>query len=380
MTVHVASNSTEKTERPSTPPKTMVKLVEDKESEWPHSEGKPNEELEVKVPEVEEEKKPDYSSCDPGQSNRLKCWYPEDEGFWTNFGKPIANRNLAVSSVNNGMMFLIWTLPSVLSVMLQSAHDADPSVYHFEGYVTYEDKMNPTAEEKEAHAQACSLLAVVGGLAGATCRAVNAFMVPLTGTRMHNVMNTLVAVPSMALLAVGLMDPDVNFYTLVLACFLIGGIGGGSFCSSMSSISFFYPKKQLGKVLGINAGIGNLGVGTGQIIFPVLAAVPILGMAPISEDARSPFGGQVWPAQSCWILFGMKIVLCALAYKYMVTMPQHGTGTMLGNLKGFVALIFMGFVGCGMGVAILLATKEIFVLPGLIILRVFFLSAFCLFA
>ena len=43
------------------------------------------------------------------------------------------NRNLAVSSVNNGMMFLIWTLPSVLGVMLQSAHDADPSVYHFEG-------------------------------------------------------------------------------------------------------------------------------------------------------------------------------------------------------------------------------------------------------
>ena len=40
-------------------------------------------------------------------------------------------------------------------------------------------------------------------------------MVPLTGTRMHNIMNTLVAVPSMALLAVGLMDPDVNFYTLV---------------------------------------------------------------------------------------------------------------------------------------------------------------------
>ena len=61
----------------------------------------------------------------------------------------------------------------------------------------------------------------------------------------------------------------------------------------MSSISFFYPKKQLGKVLGINAGIGNLGVGLGQIIFPALAAVPILGMAPISEEAKSPFGGQV---------------------------------------------------------------------------------------
>ena len=39
-------------------------------------------------------------------------------------------------------------------------------------------------------------------------------MVPLTGTRMHNVMNTLLAVPSLVLLAAGLMDPDVNFYTL----------------------------------------------------------------------------------------------------------------------------------------------------------------------
>ena len=33
-----------------------------------------------------------------------------------------------------------------------------------------------------------------------------------------------------------------------------------------------------------------------------------------------------------------------------------------------------------MGIAILLATKEIFILPGLIIIRVFFLSAFCLFS
>ena len=40
------------------------------------------------------------------------------------------------------------------------------------------------------------------------------FMVPLTGTRMHNVMNTLVAIPSMALLAAGLMDPNVNFEIL----------------------------------------------------------------------------------------------------------------------------------------------------------------------
>ena len=86
----------------------------------------------------------------------------------------------------------------------------------------------------------------------------------------------------------------------------------------MTSITFFFPKKEMGKVLGINAGIGNLGVGTCQIIFPALAAVSILGMPPISEEAKSPFGGQVWPFQSCWILFGLLVIFCAFAYKYMV--------------------------------------------------------------
>ena len=37
-------------------------------------------------------------------------------------------------------------------------------------------------------------------------------------------------------------------------------------------------------MLGINAGIGNLGVGTAQILIPALASVPILGRG---ERSRS---------------------------------------------------------------------------------------------
>jgi NNP family nitrate/nitrite transporter-like MFS transporter len=196
---------------------------------------------------------------------------------------------------------------------------------------------------------------------------------------MHNVMNTLVCVPCMALLAIALMDPDVNFYTIVVACFLLGGVGGGAFCSSMASMSFFFPKAKAGTMLGVNGGVANLGVGLGQILFPLLASVPILGLAPISEEAKSPFGGQVWPFQSAWILLGVEVLFAFLAYRYMVTLPMHGTGKLLDNLKGYVALIGMGFLGCGLGVAILLGTASIFVLPGVIIIRVFVLSAFCLF-
>jgi len=34
---------------------------------------------------------------------------------------------------------------------------------------------------------------------------------------------------------------------------LLSGFGGGNFASSMSNISFFFPKKQQGLALGLNA-------------------------------------------------------------------------------------------------------------------------------
>ena len=87
-------------------PLSVLLQVDVGESELPESEGKPD------LEPVFEEKKPDYSRCDPGTTNHLKCWHPEDEGFWNNFGKKIAKRNLWVSAVNNGMMFVLWTVPS----------------------------------------------------------------------------------------------------------------------------------------------------------------------------------------------------------------------------------------------------------------------------
>lgn len=44
---------------------------------------------------------------------------------------------------------------------------------------------------------------------------------------------------------------------MVLA--LLCGFGGGNFSSSMSNISFFFPKAEKGTALGLNAGLGNLG-------------------------------------------------------------------------------------------------------------------------
>ena len=53
---------------------------------------------------------------------------------------------------------------------------------------------------------------------------------------------------------------------IVLAA--MSGVGGGAFASSMSNISFFFPKRMQGLALGLNAGLGNAGVSVMQFLIP----------------------------------------------------------------------------------------------------------------
>ena len=39
----------------------------------------------------------------------------------------------------------------------------------------------------------------------------------------------------------------------------LAGFGGGNFASSMANITFFYPEREKGWALGLNAAGGNLG-------------------------------------------------------------------------------------------------------------------------
>jgi nitrate/nitrite transporter NarK len=50
-----------------------------------------------------------------------------------------------------------------------------------------------------------------------------------------------------------------------------------NFSSSMSNISFFYPKQKQGLALGLNAGLGNLGVSVAQAVIPLVITVGVFG-------------------------------------------------------------------------------------------------------
>ncbi|MDP8932012.1 MAG: MFS transporter, partial [Actinomycetota bacterium] len=58
-------------------------------------------------------------------------------------------------------------------------------------------------------------------------------------------------------------------YWLLLLVAATAGFGGGNFASSMSHISFFYPKSKKGLALGLNAAGGNIGVGFVQFVLPL---------------------------------------------------------------------------------------------------------------
>lgn len=81
---------------------------------------------------------------------------------------------------------------------------------------------------------------------------------------------------------------------------LLCGFGGGNFASSMSNISFFYPKSQQGTALGLNAGLGNLGVSVMQFAVPLAVAGGLFGVFG-GEPQQLGDGGRLWLQNAGWI-------------------------------------------------------------------------------
>jgi NNP family nitrate/nitrite transporter-like MFS transporter len=119
-------------------------------------------------------------------------------------------------------------------------------------------------------------LAAVPGLSGATLRIFYSFMVPIFGGRLWTTLSTAsLAIPAFWM-GVAVQNPDTSYVTFLIIA-LLCGFGGGNFASSMSNISFFYPKAQQGTALGLNAGLGNLGVSVVQFVVPIVITLAVFG-------------------------------------------------------------------------------------------------------
>ena len=181
----------------------------------------------------------------------LTEWNPEDEGFWTSTGKRIANRNLWISIPCLLLAFAMWMVWSVVVINL-------PNI----GFKFTTNQL--------------FWLTALPGLSGATLRIFYSFMVPIFGGRRWTTISTASLLLPAIWIGYAVQNPETP-YLLMLILALLCGFGGGNFASSMANISFFFPQAKKGAALGMNAGLGNLGVSTVQFVVPLVITAGVFG-------------------------------------------------------------------------------------------------------
>src|SRR5260370_927761 len=73
------------------------------------------------------------------------------------------------------------------------------------------------------------------------------------------------------------------------------GVGGGNFASSMANISHFYPDREKGWALGLNAAGGNIGVAAIQFVVPVAVGLGVLALnVGTARSIDLPMAGLCW--------------------------------------------------------------------------------------
>ncbi len=109
----------------------------------------------------------------------------------------------------------------------------------------------------------------------------NTFFTPLCGGRVTTWMSAVQVVICCAVAWPILADSNASYLAIWFAA-VLSGIGGGVFSSSMANISPFFPVALQGLGLGLNAGIGNLGVAVIQLVSPQIDSVQVFGGAGVA--------------------------------------------------------------------------------------------------
>jgi NNP family nitrate/nitrite transporter-like MFS transporter len=192
-------------------------------------------------------------------------------------------------------------------------------------------------------------LTAIAGISGATMRIPASFLIRLAGGR-----NTIFLTTAMLLApAIGtgivLQHKEWPLWAFQLMA-LWSGVGGGNFASSMSNISTFFPKRLQGTGLGLNAGLGNFGVTTMQIVIPLVMTMSLLGdfggeSLKLIKDSGWIFGKiaagtPTWiqNAGFAWVLSLVPLsIFCWFGMNNLKTVSPNTGGT----LAAFAKIIYL---------------------------------------
>ncbi|MEU7582741.1 nitrate/nitrite transporter [Streptomyces sp. NPDC041068] len=252
----------------------------------------------------------------------IERWDPEDERFWKEEGgERVARRNLVFSVLSEHIGFSVWSLWSVMVLFMGPEYGIDAAGKFF--------------------------LVSMATLVGAVVRVPYTFAVARFGGRNWTVIAaSLLLLPTVA--AFVAMEPGTSYSTFML-CALLTGVGGGNFASSMTNINSFFPLKQKGWALGLNAGGGNIGV-------PV---VQLVGLAVIGA------GGGPRAVLGIYIPLIVVSAVCAARYMDSISSVRNDTGAVKLAVRDghtwIMSLLYVGtfgsFIGYGFAFGLVLQTQ-----------------------
>ncbi|MCH6767684.1 nitrate/nitrite transporter [Escherichia coli] len=256
----------------------------------------------------------------------LRDWKPENPAFWENKGKHIARRNLWISVSCLLLAFCVWMLFSAVTVNLNKI-----------GFNFTTDQL--------------FLLTALPSVSGALLRVPYSFMVPIFGGR--------------------------RFIVIALLC----GFAGANFASSMGNISFFFPKAKQGSALGINGGLGNLGVSVMQLVAPLVIFVPVFAFLGVNGVPQAD-GSVMSLANAAWIWVPLLAIATIAAWSGMndIASSRASIADQLPVLQRLhlwlLSLLYLAtfgsFIGFSAGFAMLAKTQ----FPDVNILRLAFFGPF----
>ena len=266
-------------------------------------------------------------------------WDVEDDAFWNSTGKRTAYRNLWISIPSLLCGFAVWLYWGIITVQMLNV-----------GF--------PFAKSE------LFTLAAIAGFTGATLRIPSTFFIRIAGGRNTIFFTTaLLMIPAIGA-GFALQDKNTPLWVFQILA-LLSGLGGGNFASSMSNISFFFPKRMQGLALGLNAGLGNAGVTTMQVVVPLVMTFGVYGALTgdpmILQSSSGTLVGKIPAGSETWIQnagFVWLLALIPLAFAGWFGMNNIRTeqvtpviaGGTFGAFTRITAMLLVGLVtaACGL--------------------------------
>lgn len=302
----------------------------------------------------------------------LENWAVDDASFWEREGSKIAFRNLWISIPSLLLSFAIWMMWGIIIVQMKKL-GFNLGLPH------------QTPEDLKVLNECLWTLPAIAGLSGATIRIPHSFLIAIGGGRNVVFVSTLLLLIPAVGAGMALQNPNTPYSVFAMLA-VLSGFGGGNFASSMSNISFFFPKRMQGLALGLNAGLGNLGVSVMQFLIPAVIVAGFFGSLagnglPLAEpDGTKAAGTLVFIQNAGWVWspFLLLSVIAAFFGMNNLKIATPNLGNYFSEFSKMILLTTFGLIAAGAG-AYLLTTLQWNmwgVLPCTILLTLFLMKVF----